>query len=243
MTPEPHHTPARPSTGPGFSPWRLVTVMAVMAAVVVVLHATPLAVYVKDVQRLKAAVAAHGPMGWLLFMLAAAGLIAAGFPRLAVCGIAGFLFGFKTALVLTQFSSLAAAYATFLFVRWTGVHWAMAKLAQYRVLQVVLHAQSPWSVFVVRQLPIHGSVVNAFLAATQVRHRDFLVGSFFGFLPYATVATLVGSGVGKNSPALAWLQLGCACLIAVASTLAVMRIRARLATVAASTDTEETNGR
>ncbi len=198
-----------------------------MAAAIIALHASPLSSHFSDFQKLKETVAAYGAMGWLVFTAASAVLIAVGFPRLAVCGVAGFLFGFTKGIVLTQISAVAAAYATFLFVRWTGVHWATERLAKHRVIRALLHAHSPWSVFVVRQLPVHGFVLNALFAVTQVSHRDFLIGSFFGFLPYATVATLVGSGVGKHSHAVA--QLGCASVIAVASTLAVLRLRRRLA--------------
>ena len=212
----------------GFSPWRLVIVACVMALVIAVLHYSPLQSWLGNIKRLKEQVAALGPMGWLLFAAAATVLTAAGFPRLALCVIAGFLFGFKTGICITQASSLIAAYAVFLFVRWTGVHGAADRLASHRALKAVLHAHSPWSVFVVRQLPMHGMVTNALLAVTKVRHRDFLIGSFFGFLPYAVVATLAGSGVGKQSTAMAWLQLGCACSIAVASTFAVLSIRRRL---------------
>lgn len=214
----------------GVFSWRKVVILAVaLIAATAVVHTTHVTEYVQDVQRVKAMVREGGLFVWWLCMLAAAALVAAGVPRLALCGVAGFLFGFLRGLALMQLATLLAAYVTFLLVRWTGAHWAAQRLQRYRIAALLLQRHSPWSVFLVRQLPIHGIVLNILLGASNVSHMDFLIGSFLGFLPYAVVATLVGSGVGKHSPVIAWVQLASAALIAIVAISWVVALRRRLA--------------
>jgi len=227
-------TAPRDDAAPGVFSWRKVLVLAlVFAAALVFMHVAHVAEYAQDVQRIKASIRGGGAGVWMVCMLAGAALVAAGVPRLALCGVAGFLFGFVRGLVLMQVATLLAAYVTFLLVRWTGAHWAARRLARYRIATLVLHRHSPWSVFLVRQLPIHGVVLNILLGASSVSHGDFLIGSFCGFLPYAVIAVLAGSGMGKESPLMAWLQLGMAALTAVVAAGWIVSLRMKLTRMAA----------
>ncbi|MCX7847355.1 MAG: VTT domain-containing protein [bacterium] len=208
--------------------WRVVVLAVVLVGAMILVHVAHVGEYAQDIQRVKASVRGGGVVVWWVCMLGAAGLVAAGVPRLALCGVAGFLFGFVRGLLLMQLATLLAAYVTFVLVRWTGAHWAAQRLERYRIAAVLLHRHSPWSVFLVRQLPMHGVVLNVLLGASSVSHIDFLVGSFFGFLPYAVIATLVGSGVGKESAVLAWVQLGVAAVVGVVAVSWLMGLRRRL---------------
>lgn len=219
--------------GPGVFSWRKVLVLAlVFGAAMIFMHVAHVAEYAQDVQRIKASIRDGGAGVWIMCIVAGAVLVTAGVPRLALCGVAGFLFGFVRGLLLMQVATLLAAYGTFLLVRWTGVHWAARRLARYRIAALVLHRHSPWSVFLVRQLPIHGVVLNILLGASSVSHGDFLIGSFFGFLPYALIASLAGSGIGKESPLMAWLQLGIAAVIAVVAAGWIVSLRMKLTRMA-----------
>lgn len=221
---------------PGVFSWRKVLVLAVVfAAAMTFMHVAHVAEYAQDVQRIKATIRDGGAGAWALCVLAGAALVALGVPRLALCGVAGFLFGFVRGLLIMQGATVLAAYVTFLLVRWTGAHWAARRLERYRIAALLLHRHSPWSVFLVRQLPIHGVALNILLGASSVSHADFLIGSFLGFLPYALIATLVGSGIGKASPVIAWLQLGVAAVIAVVAVGWVVSLRRQLARLAAPT--------
>lgn len=225
--------PAPDASAPGVFSWRKVLVLAlVFAAAMTFMHFTHVAEYAQDVQRIKAIIRDGGAGTWMLCVLAGAVLVALGVPRLALCGVAGFLFGFVRGLLIMQVATLLAAYITFLLVRWTGAHWAARRLERYRIAALLLHGHSPWSVFLVRQLPIHGVALNVLLGASNVSHMDFLIGSFLGFLPYALVATLVGSGIGKESRVIAWLQLGVAAVIAVVAIGWVVSLRRQLARLA-----------
>jgi len=127
--------------------------------------------------------------------------------------------------VLMQCATLGGSYLTFLFMRWAGAQWAIRTLERHAVVRALTRNHTPLSVFMVRQLPIHGLVMNAALAASAVSHRDFLLGSFFGFLPQGIVVTLIGSGICKpNDPRLASVQLLLALLCAVLVAAMIYRL-------------------
>jgi uncharacterized membrane protein YdjX (TVP38/TMEM64 family) len=54
-------------------------------------------------------------------------------------------------------------------------------------------------VFLVRQVPVHGSLTNLALGLSGVRHYQFLIGSGIGMLPEAVPAALIGAGLVSGS--------------------------------------------
>jgi uncharacterized membrane protein YdjX (TVP38/TMEM64 family) len=223
---KPMPSPATPARG--FSVRKFLVMVAVIIGAMAALHYSPLQAYLQDIQHLKHHVQEAGPWASVAFTLAAAVLVALGIPRLLVCGIAGMLFGFCLGMTVAQAGTLIAAYSTFVFVRWTGLHWAAQQLARHRLIRVLVHAHSPLSVFLARQFPIHGMIMSMLLGSTTVSHRDFLIGSFLGFLPQGIVATLIGSGIGKDNPALSRIQLGLALVCVIASGFMAYSIYRRL---------------
>ncbi len=164
------------------------------------LHLTPLRETVTDVQHWKNALDRSGPWAPAVFFFAAAVLVAIGVPRLFFCGAGGMLFGFNEGLALSHLASVCGSYAAFVFARWSGRTWVSRKVARMERLRVLLeHHPSSLTVFLVRQFPVAGLIMNLMLAMTPVRHRPFLVGTFWGLLPAGLVVTLVGSGIGKHS--------------------------------------------
>ncbi len=207
-------------------PVRKLMLLALVIGVALVVVNTPgLHAYVSNLQAFKHDIQARGAAGALGFTVLAAALIALGVPRLWLCVPAGGLYGFWLGLLLTHCAALGGSYLTFLFMRWAGVQWAIRKLERHAVVRAVTRHHTPLSVFMVRQLPIPGLVMNAALAASTVTHHDFLLGSFWGFLPQGIVVTLLGSGIGKpNDPRLASAQLLLALLCAVAVAAMIYRI-------------------
>lgn len=201
-------------------------VLALVVGVALVVVNTPdLRDYVGNMQAFKHYVKSLGAAGMLGFAVLAGAAITVGVPRLWLCVPAGGLFGFWLGLLVMQVATLGGSYLTFLCLRWAGVQWAIRNLERHAVVRALTRNHTPVSIFMVRQLPIHGAVMNAALAASAVNHRDFLLGSFLGFLPQGIVATLIGSGIGKpNDPRLASVQLLLALLCAGAVAAMVYRI-------------------
>jgi uncharacterized membrane protein YdjX (TVP38/TMEM64 family) len=178
---------------------KLVVLALVLGLAVTVLHVTPLRALVSDVQTWKAKLNAVGPVAPLLFLFLGTGLVALGVPRLALCGLAGALFGFLLGSGIAYLSALGGGYLTFLFVRWGGREWVRRRLALSPRVRDLLSHPNWGSVVLFRQLPVVGLVQNAALALTELSHREFLGGTAIGILPSTLLVALIGSGAGKAS--------------------------------------------
>ena len=117
-----------------------------------------------------------------------------GAPRLVFCTVGGALFGFIEGLALSQVATLP-----FLFARWGRGAPSEQKLKLVARAQEYLKRRSILDVFLIRQLPVWGAVINLVLGSSDVPLRTFLVGSFFGYLPQSVVFSLIGSGFGETT--------------------------------------------
>jgi uncharacterized membrane protein YdjX (TVP38/TMEM64 family) len=95
------------------------------------LRMTPLGDLLMDFHRVRAVLDEGDLWAELIFLPIMALLVAVGAPRLVFYGLAGLTFGFWKGLLLAQIGALAGAYATYLFVRWTGRDSVNAWLARY----------------------------------------------------------------------------------------------------------------
>jgi len=162
-------------------------------------HFTPLSGWLDNAQEWKRAIREFGWAGHLGFFLVTALAVMFGVPRLTLCGTAGLLFGFSEGVLLSLFGSTLGSYGTFLMVR-RGFRKSVARQAAARPwLGKLLEKPSLLKVFWVRQLALPGLVLNAIFGVTTIRHRIFLGGTLLGYIPLNLAATLVGSGLGKES--------------------------------------------
>jgi uncharacterized membrane protein YdjX (TVP38/TMEM64 family) len=233
MDPMPHASSATPPA-PRIS-WRKLTLVALVVVIALMLVNTPaVRVQLGNWRAVKDQIRSYGVPGMLACTFSAGALIACGVPRLWLCVPAGGLYGFWLGLLLMQCATLGGSYVTFLIVRWTGLHYAVRQLERHALVRALTRNHTPWSVFMVRQLPLHGMAMNMALAASSVGHLDFLLGSFIGFLPQGIVVTLIGSGIGKpDDPRLATTQLLLALLCAVAVAAVIYRAIRALGTAKA----------
>jgi uncharacterized membrane protein YdjX (TVP38/TMEM64 family) len=150
---------------------KLGIIVCVVAAGICVLHFTGLKTYLDDAAKIKQALAQTGLWASTIFTVATALLILIGAPRLLFCALGGLLFGFIKGLILTQLATLAGAYSAFLFVRW-GVRDWVKKLSDSKQ-RIPNYFQEPTflSVFLSRQLPAPGILVNLFWGASPVTQR------------------------------------------------------------------------
>lgn len=135
-----------------------------------------------------------------VFLVASTVLVAAGFPRTVMCFVGGAVLGFLPGLLLSQGGALVGYYAVFLFVRWGGREVVLHKWPQLQKWAGMVQAQGVMGVILIRQLPIHGSLMNLGLGLTQLRHRDFLIGTAIGLIPEAIPLALLGAGVVTGDP-------------------------------------------
>lgn len=164
-----------------------------------ILHFTPLRQFVSDLQSARSFLLAAGYKAPLVFVAVAAASIFVGAPRLPFCVLAGMLFGFAQGLVLSQLASLTGAYGPFLLGRYSAQAWVKKRLAKIKMADDMLANPTIFHVFMLRQIPAWGVLINLFLGSIGVSHLKFMVGSLLGFLPQGIIFTLVGGGIAERS--------------------------------------------
>jgi uncharacterized membrane protein YdjX (TVP38/TMEM64 family) len=169
--------------------------LVVLLGLMVAVYNSPLRRALDNVQDTAREIRAMGAWAPAVFTLGVAALVAAGVPRLLFCPIAGLAFGFWQGLLWSQSGTLLGYYGMFLFVRWGGRGIVERLHPRLHELAGKVRRQGIAAVFLARQLPMHGMLVNWLISITPVRHRDFLVGTAIGLIPEAIPCTLIGSGM------------------------------------------------
>lgn len=190
---------------------KLLTLLVGGAALLFLIHATPLGEQVRNWDSLTALFRAGGLRAELYFVLISSVLMMAGVPRLLFCGVAGLAFGFWEGMLWSLIGSLLGSYTAFRIARWGGREWLTSRFGSRRFFRRIVEAKpTVASVFLIRLLPVSNAVVNVGLALGRVGDGAFVVGSLLGFLPQGVVAVLVGSGMGADVPMAAMAQISAA---------------------------------
>lgn len=180
--------------------WRPALVLLFLVAALLVVYLSPLNEYLKRVQDLGGKLREMGFAGGVLFALGVFVLTAIGVPRLFLCAIGGLAFGFWRGVLLIHFATWAGSYMTFLLVRWGGRDYVLQRWPQIRRMHAMLGSHPTWSVVLLRQIPMPGGLINAFLALSPLSHRCFLLGTFLGFIPQEVPVVLLGSSALHGNP-------------------------------------------
>lgn len=184
---------------PRASHWRLLLLVAGLLAGLALIYLTPIRPWLQDTQRVRAALRDLGLWSYPACVLAVAVLVTCGIPRLLFCALGGMLLGFWWGLILTQAGTLLGCYAVFLFVRWGGRHWVLHRWPGLGKWAQRAREHGLVGVILVRQLPVHGTILNLCLGLSHVKHRHFLLGTAIGLIPEAIPVTLVGAGLVQRS--------------------------------------------
>ncbi len=184
----------------GRRPWRrLVLLCAGLIGAAAAVWCAPVRSWLEDVDSIRHWVASMGIWGYPACILIMATLVGCGVPRLIFCAVAGMLFRFWLGLLLIQSGTMLGYYGAFLFVRWGGRDWVLHRWPQLRKWADLMRQQGVMGVILLRQLPIHGSLINLCLGLSRVKHRQFLIGTLIGSIPEAIPVTLAGAGLMKAS--------------------------------------------
>ncbi|MEZ5852781.1 MAG: VTT domain-containing protein [Hyphomicrobiaceae bacterium] len=187
---------------------RLLVLAVFILGALLALHFTPLKAWMEDIRSLKARIDDYGLLADAAFVAISMAAIALGVPRLALCGLAGTLFGFVEGALVALIASVLGSYGAFLLARWGGRAWAERKLAgATERLQGTLAEPTIANIFIARQLPVPGIVPNVLLGLMPTPHRTFLIGTFLGYLPSNAIVALAGSSLGKESLTKAIMQV------------------------------------
>ncbi len=208
---------------------RLLILALAVAGLLIVLHFTPLKQWLGDLQELKQQIRAYGWKAYVVFAAGTIAAIAVGVPRLAMCALAGGLFGFVTGGLVALVSSIAGSWGAFQLARWAGRDWAERRLSGASdALRTVLATPSITSIFVARQLPVPGLLINVMLGVLPTSQQIFLIGTGLGYLPSTAIVALAGSSLGKDSLAVAMVQISLAMIGLGVFTLVLVWLRGRM---------------
>lgn len=204
---------------------RAILLLLVMVALTALVSFSPVGTWIKDTNFNQAV----RLMGWWVYPIGTAVLallVACGVPRLALCVLAGTLLGFWGGLIVSESSTILGYYAAFLFVRWGGSEWVMHRWPKLQKWSELVGSQGPVGVILLRQLPIHGSLINLGLGLSRIKHRYFLIGTAIGVIPESVPSTLIGAGLVKGSPKLITFYLvGAVILFAIIWIICGLAIR------------------
>jgi len=141
------------------------------------------------------AIAAH-PLAPLLFigLQIAASLLFV--PRTVLGIAAGLVFGFFWGAVWALTGAMIGAAAGFALVRWFGATGLLD--ASPGIGRLVARCEEGgWrAVAILRLTPVPHSLANTLLAMTNLKWRDYLLGSFTGMLPMTLAQVEVGAAGG-----------------------------------------------
>ena len=178
---------------------KLLILALVVGALLTVVYFSPLRRYLSEGKELGERVRSFGPLAPLVLAGTVAVLVAIGFPRLILCIVSGMALGFWSGLFWAQIGTLLGNFATFSVVRRFGRewadHWVRPRLGMLRAFE----ERGATGVFLARQLPLPGLLVNLGCALLPIRAGDFLLGTILGQLPQAIPCTLIGAGVLQAS--------------------------------------------
>jgi len=150
---------------------------------------------------IQAELAMAGPEAYGLLITASLLFTACGGPRQLVAASFGLIFGGLTGTLLSTLVVLGSATAVFLLSRELLRPYLTGRFAHFlRQIEGYI-ADQPWlGVTMIRLLPFGSNLLTNIVAGmTQLRLRDFLVGSMLGYLPQMLLFSYVGAGLGEAS--------------------------------------------
>jgi len=130
------------------------------------------------------------PLYFILLQVAASLLF---IPRTVLGIAAGLVFGLFWGALWALLGAMAGAAAGFALARWFGVTGMLdASPGIGRMVERTEHGG--WrAVAILRLTPVPHSVANTLLAMTNLRWRDYLLGSFAGMLPMTLAQVDIGA--------------------------------------------------
>lgn len=130
-------------------------------------------------------------------------------PRTVLCVVAGLVFGLMGGIILSQVSAMAGALLGFVIARYLNGNFLVVENLP-RLGKLIERAEAGgWQLVAwARVLPIvPHPVANYAFGLTQIRMRDYLIGSFIGMLPASVIyANLGASGRAALAGERGWIE-------------------------------------
>jgi uncharacterized membrane protein YdjX (TVP38/TMEM64 family) len=179
-----------------------------------------------DVDGVRSAVAATGPVAPLTYVVVSAALGALFVPGPLLAGGSGLLFGPVLGTFVTLGATVGTAVVASLVGRRAGRDSARALLGAERadLLDAQIARRGLWAVVGQRFIPgISDALASYAFGAFGVPLWQMAVGAFIGSVPRAFVYTALGASIGDLSSPLGYTAIGIWCATAVVGAFAAQR--------------------
>ena len=136
----------------------------------------------------------------LAFLFVSIISISIGIPRSIISFLAGGLLGIWLGLLISIIAALAGSTITFFYVTWTQKNFfPKFEKESERFRTRYIRNREFLAVFLLRQVPAPGVIINIICALTRIRLKTFIFASVLGFLPQCIIFNLYGSAfIQKN---------------------------------------------
>ena len=146
----------------------------------------------------------QGRVGAILFGVVYALATVLLFPSTPLTLAAGYLYGTLEGSLVVSMASTTAATIAFLLARYTARDWVKGRLARYPTLSATdanLAASGFRTVLLMRLQPVFVpfAYLNMSLGVSQVKLRDYVLGSWLGMLPGTVLYVYFGSLLSASS--------------------------------------------
>ena len=179
-----------------------------------------------DIEAVRSAVAASGPIAPLLYIPASALLAAIFVPGPLLAAGSGFLFGPVLGTVVTLGSTATTAVIAALIGRRAGRDSARALIGEQRAQRIdtQIKRRGLWAVVGQRFVPgISDAMASYAFGAFGMPLWQMAIGALIGSAPRAFVYTALGASISDLTSPLAYVAIGVWCITAIVGAFAAHR--------------------
>jgi uncharacterized membrane protein YdjX (TVP38/TMEM64 family) len=179
-----------------------------------------------DIEAVRSAVAASGPVAPLLYIPASALLAAIFVPGPLLAAGSGFLFGPVLGTVVTLGSTATTAVIAALIGRRAGRDSARALIGEQRAQRIdtQIRRRGLWAVVGQRFVPgISDAMASYAFGAFGMPLWQMAIGALIGSAPRAFVYTALGASISDLTSPLAYVAIGVWCITAIIGAFAAHR--------------------
>ena len=191
--------------------WRLLLVLTVVVVAALVARAGWID-QLTEIRRLTATIAASGPLGMALFLVAYTLLQPFGVPGTVFVVAAPLIWPWPVAFALSMTGTMGASVVGFSFARFVARDWVAQRLPQrWRRYDADLESHGLRTVFLLRMIFWMPQPLHALFGLSRVPFWTHVWGSLFGYVPPLLAVSYFGSQMfdadGRMQP-MAWPVMG-----------------------------------
>lgn len=151
--------------------------------------------YVERPEELREHLLALGPWGYVAYVVAFAILQPIGIPGFALIVVASYVWPAPVAYGLSLLGAMISAIEGFLFARFVARDWVAKKLpARLHKYDRAIAARAVRAAFVLRMIFWMNPLIHGLFGVSRVRFRDYVLGTFLGYVPSLAVAVWATGG-------------------------------------------------